>query len=195
MEINWLDIVILIPIVYGLGHGLLRGFVRELTSIFAILGGVLAGKFFAPKVAGMLLGALNIPERAALFIAYAVLFIGVALLCKMLAKAFTKFLKKVDLNWLNRLAGALFGGTLWALIMSVVLNLLTFVEPYYPVIKPEAKENSYLYQPTLCLASVAKSQLDIYLKNYTPENTDNTDNTARLCQSTEPVEEETPETE
>ena len=177
MEISWLDIVILLPIVYGLGHGLLRGFVRELTSIIAILGGVLAGKFFAPKVASMLLGALNIPERAALFIAYAVLFIGVALLCKMLAKAFTRFLRKVDLNWLNRLAGAVFGAAMWALIMSLVLNLISFLEPYYPVIKPEAKQESRLYQPTHDLASVAKSQLDTYLKTYNLTNTDSSEQT------------------
>ena len=164
MEISWLDIVILLPIVYGLGHGLLRGFVQELTSVFAILGGVLAGKFFAPKLAAMLLTTLNIPERAALFISYAVLFIGVALLCKMLARVITKFLRKVDLNWLNRLAGAVFGAVFWALIVSLVLNIISFLEPYYPIIKPEAKQESRLYQPAHDLASIAKSQIDIYLK-------------------------------
>ena len=106
MEICWLDIVILIPIIYGLGHGLLRGFVREFTSIFAILAGVLAGKFFAPKFAAYLLTVINMSERAALLLAYVLLFIGVALLFKLLAQAFTRFLRKVDLSWLNRLVGA-----------------------------------------------------------------------------------------
>lgn len=86
MEICWLDIVILIPIVYGLGHGLLRGFVREFTSIFAILAGVLAGKFFAPKFAAYLLTVINMSERAALLLAYVLLFIGVALLFKLLRR-------------------------------------------------------------------------------------------------------------
>ena len=148
---------------------------QELTSVLAIIGGVLAGKFFAPKFAAMLLSSLNLPERAALFIAYAVLFIGVALLCKMLAKAFTRFLRKVDLNWLNRLAGALFGVVVWALIMSLVLNLISFVEPYYPIIKPEAKQQSRLYQPTHDLASIAKSQLDIYLYDFSSDNSENSD--------------------
>lgn len=176
MEISWLDIVILLPIVYGLGHGLLRGFVRELTSILAIIGGVLAGKFLAPKFAALMLTAMNIPERAALFIAYVLLFVGVALLCKLLARGITKFLRKVDLNWVNRLVGAAFGGILWALIMSLVLNLIAFLEPYYPIIKPEAKHESRLYEPTFDLASVAKSQLDQYLKDYKSENTENTEN-------------------
>ena len=169
MEINWLDIVILIPIVYGLGHGLLRGFVRELTSILAILGGVLAGKFFAPQFTAYLLTVINMPERAALFLAYFLLFIGVALLCKLLAQAFTKLLRKVDLNWLNRLVGAAFGVIMWAMIVSLILNLIAFLEPYYPIIKPEAKQSSQLYEPTLGLASVAKTQADKYLKLYTDE--------------------------
>ena len=162
MELNWLDIVILLPIVYGLGHGLLRGFVRELTSVFAVLGGVLAGKFFAPKFASFLLTALNMPERAALLLAYVLLFFGVALACKLLAKGITKLIRKIDLNWFNRLVGAVFGAALWALIMSLVLNFITFLEPYYPIIKQEAKQQSVLYQPTHDLASITKSQLEKY---------------------------------
>ena len=169
MEISWLDIVILIPVAYGLGHGLLRGFVRELTSILAILGGVLAGKFFAPKFAAYLLTVINMPERAALFLAYFLLFISVALLCKLLAQSFTKFLRKVDLNWLNRLVGAAFGALMWAMIVSLALNLIALIEPYYPVFKPEAKQTSQLYEPTLRLASVAKTQAEKYLKIYADE--------------------------
>ncbi len=169
MEICWLDIVILIPIVYGLGHGLLRGFVREFTSIFAILAGVLAGKFFAPKFAAYLLTVINMSERAALLLAYVLLFIGVALLFKLLAQAFTRYLRKVDLSWLNRLVGAAFGMAMWALIVSLVLNLITFIDPYYPIIKPEAKQQSQLYEPTCRLASVAKGEAEKYLKMYTKE--------------------------
>ena len=162
MEINWLDIVILIPIVYGLGHGLLRGFVREFTSLFILVGGVLAGKFFAPKFAAYLLTAINMPERAALLLAYVLLFVGVALVFTLIARLITTFLRKVDLNWLNRLVGAVLGATAWALIISLLLNFIVFLEPYYPLIKPEAKQQSALYQPTLNLTSIAKSQLEKY---------------------------------
>jgi membrane protein required for colicin V production len=173
MELNWLDIVILLPIVYGLGHGLLRGFVRELTSIFAVLGGVLAGKFFAPKVASMLLSVMNMPDRAALLIAYVLLFFGVALVCKLLAKIISKFLCKLDMNWLNRLVGAVFGAAVWALIVSLLLNFITFLEPYYPIIKDEAKQESKLYQPTHDIAAIAKGQLDTYMQSYTKDNAEN----------------------
>ncbi len=167
---NWLDIVILLPMVYGLGRGLLRGFVREFTSVIAILGGVMAGKFLAPKFAGLLLSVLNMPDRAALALAYVLLFMGVALLCKLLARGITRFLRKVDLNWFNRLVGAVFGGALGALIMSLLLNLIVFIEPYYPLIKQEAKSESRLFQPTLDLASIAKSQLVKYLPEMASSN-------------------------
>lgn len=162
-KLNWLDIVILIPIVYGLGHGLLRGFVRELTSVASVIGGIIAAKLFAPPFAKLLLSALNISDRAALFLAYGLLFIGVALLLKILAQLITNLLRKLSLNWLNRLAGGLFGGLMWAMIVSLVLNLFLFIDPYYTLIKPEAKNESILYQPALSLAAVAKSQAQKYL--------------------------------
>ena len=162
-KLNWLDIVILIPIVFGLIRGLLRGFVRELTGILAIIGGVIAAKMFAPACAKMLLDAMNITDKAALFLAYVLLFVGVALVCKLLAMLITSLLKKVDLNWINRLAGAVFGSLAWAMIVSLVLNLCIVVEPYYAVIKPEAKAASLLYKPATELASVAKGQVQKYL--------------------------------
>ncbi len=159
---SWLDIVILLPILYGLGHGLLRGFVREFTSLFIVVGGVLAGKFFAPKFAAYILTVMNMPDRVALLLAYVLLFIGVALAFTLVARLITKFLRKVDLNWLNRLVGAVLGATVWALIVSLLLNFIVFLEPYYPLIKPEAKQQSALYQPTLNLTAIAKSQLEKY---------------------------------
>lgn len=168
-KMNWLDIVILIPIVYGLIHGLLRGFVRELTSVFSVVGGVVAAKLFAPQVADVLLSALNISPRAALIMAYALLFIGVALLCKLVAQLITKLLKKLDINWLNRLVGGVFGSVMWALIASLVLNLFIVIDPYYSFIKTEAKQESHLYEPILSLASVAKSQAEQYLPDVLPQ--------------------------
>ena len=58
--------------------------------------------------------------------------------------------------------------------MSLILNLIVFLEPYYPIIKPDAKADSRLYEPTYHLASVAKSQLDLYFQ---PDTTDETETT------------------
>lgn len=162
MELNWLDIILLIPLVYGLFHGLLHGFVRELASILSIVAGILAAKFLAPKLAVIILSAINMPEQAALFISYIALFASVSLLCQMLARLITKFLRKMDLNWLNRLAGAFVGVLVSALLLSVLLNLFVLVEPYYPILKEEAKQQSHLYQPITDLAAIAKTQLENY---------------------------------
>ena len=162
MELNWLDIILLIPLVYGLFHGLLHGFVRELASILSIVAGILAAKFLAPQLAVIILSAINMPEQAALFISYIALFASVSLLCQMLARLITKFLRKMDLNWLNRLAGAFVGVLVSALLLSVLLNLFVLVEPYYPILKEEAKQQSNLYQPITDLAAIAKTLLENY---------------------------------
>lgn len=162
LGLNWLDILLLIPLAYGLLHGLLHGFVRELSSILSVICGIIAAKFFAPQLASVVLSAINMPEQAALFLSYAALFAGVALVCQLVARLLTKFLRKLDLNWLNRLAGAIVGVFVWAMLLSVLLNLFVIVEPWYPVLKEEAKQQSTLYRPITDMAAIAKTQLEKY---------------------------------
>ena len=79
---------------------------------------------------------------------------------------------KADLNWMNKLLGALFGALKWALIMSVILNLMTLIDPFYEIIKPEAKSTSIAYSPVLKMASMAKNTVDEYLPQYTQDDED-----------------------
>lgn len=153
-SINYIDLIILLPIIYGLVRGFLHGFVRELTSIIAIAIGVVAAKMFAPQFAVKILEVLNMPDWLGKALAYVLLFVGVSLFCQALGKVLQKFLKAISLNWLNKLAGGTFGGLKWALIMSVILNLLTLIDPYYELFNPEAKKASQAYQPTLRIASI-----------------------------------------
>jgi len=97
----------------------------------------------------------------------------VSLVCKLVGKLLTGFLRKMDLNWLNRLLGGVFGALASALLVSLLLNLLTFVDPYYEVIRSEAKTQSKLYTPTLRIASVAKKQLETYLPEIEPAEEEN----------------------
>lgn len=150
---NYLDVIILLPILYGIVRGLLRGFVQELTSILAIIAGVGVAKYLAPWFSVKILEVMNMPEWLGHALAYLLLFAGVALLCMAFSSSFRKFLKTVHLKWLDKLAGAIFDGLKWALIMSVVLNMLTFVDPYYEIFNAEAKRTSVAYEPTLRVAS------------------------------------------
>lgn len=160
---NYLDIIILLPIAYGVIRGFMHGFVRELTAIVAVIAGIISAKIWAPQFAAKIMTVLSVPEWLGQSLAYLLLFVGVTLLFKVVAKVVQRFLRAISLGWLDKLAGGLFGGAKWALILSVVLNMLIIPEQYVKIIKDEAKETSKLYKPTMLIASTSWEKMQVYL--------------------------------
>lgn len=158
-----LDIILLLPILYGIIRGFMRGFVKEFISIVAIVVGIIVTKIWAPVFAGRILQVLNVPEWLGQGLAYILLFVGVTLLCKALAQIIQRFLKAISLGWLNKLLGGIFGGLKWALILSVVLNLLLIPEQFVNIINAEARATSKMYQPVLSIASTSWQKMQPYL--------------------------------
>ena len=97
-KVNYLDIIILLPIIYGLVRGLMRGFVVECTAIIAIFLGIVAAKLWAPPFAVKILQVLEMPEGLAQSLAYVLLFVGVTLFCKAIARLVNRLLKAISLN-------------------------------------------------------------------------------------------------
>ncbi len=149
-----LDIILLIPIVYGLIRGIFRGLVGELTAIVAVVAGVVCAKLFAPEVADVLTGIFTWGKQVCELLAYVLIFAVVTLGLHLLGNLLARMLSAIALGWLNRLAGGLFGALKWALVVSVVLNSFNLLEEYIQIIKPEAKKESVIYKPVERLASV-----------------------------------------
>lgn len=166
---NLLDLLILLPIIYGMIQGYRSGLIHSLASIIAIGGGVIAAKLFAPSLSTQLLGVFNAPEWFVHALAYLIIFIVVTIICNCIGNMLTRLARAISLRWLDRLLGAFFGVFAWALIVSVILNILDIVETHYPVLNPEAKATSALHKPTLSLASVTWEKAQEYIHNRATE--------------------------
>ncbi len=156
---NTIDLLILIPILLGLVRGFWHGIVHELTSILGLVLGIILSKLYAASFSSYLLSVLHSQEWACRALAYILIFVGAFMLVSLAGAVLQRILKAVYLNWLNRLFGGLFGALKWALIMSVVLNILVLAEPYYKVIQDDSKSQSRLYHPTLRVASTSWNKL------------------------------------
>lgn len=165
---NYLDIIILLPIAFGLIRGFMRGFVRELTSIVGVIAGIVAAKIWAPEFAAKLMTVLEAPDWLGQTLAYVLLFAGVALLFKVVSRIVQRFLKAISLGWLDKLAGGFFGAVKWALLLSVVLNMLIIPEQYVKIIKDDAKAGSKLYEPVKSVASTSWEKMKTYLPEIPP---------------------------
>ena len=52
---NWLDALILLPLIVGLVRGLMRGFISEVIAIVVVILGVIGARFAAPPLSNWLL--------------------------------------------------------------------------------------------------------------------------------------------
>ena len=154
---NYLDIIISIPIVFGIIMGLKRGIVKEVLAIAGIVLGIVVSRAYAGEAATWLHDQVSTWDINLLRpIAAFTIFIAVAVICNLLAYLLTKLFKLISLGWVNRLVGALFGAVKWVLIVSVIVLCIDMLDGVLHFIKPEVKESSMLYAEALKLMQSLK---------------------------------------
>ena len=141
----WLDIIILLPLLIGLVRGLMKGLVIEITSIVAIILGIVGSRLWGAMFATWLLHQFAWPESVCVVLAYALLFLGISILLHLLAKLLTKLFKKVSLGWLNRLLGGLFGTLKWGIIVLVMVLCIHQLDKQFNFIQNDLKQESVVY--------------------------------------------------
>lgn len=152
---NVIDIIILLPIAYGVVRGLMKGFVQELTGLVAIVAAVFCTKLWAPNVAMWLSKYLTSSFAACQLIAWFVIFVGVALSLHLAGKIISRLLSAISLGWLNRLVGAIFGAAKWVLVVSILLNGVALLDNRFHFLKPQVQEKSIAYEPIRKVAAIA----------------------------------------
>lgn len=118
---NWLDVLLVLPLLFGLIRGLMRGLISEIIAIVVVILGVLGARFGAPAFSAWLLAQFAWPQGVCDVVAYILLFLAIAIVLAIVAKLLNKFMKAIHLGWANRLAGGLFGTAKYALIVLVVV--------------------------------------------------------------------------
>lgn len=151
---NVLDLVIFVPIIIGFVFGLFKGLVRELTSLAAIVLGIMGARILEPKMSMLLMSVLDMQLNVARPVSYLVLFILIAVLLLLVANMVDKLFSAIALGWLNKLHGGVFAAVKWALIVSVLLNVLNVFDSRFSFFKEETKKESIAYEPILKLGPI-----------------------------------------
>lgn len=145
---NLLDFVILIPIAYFCYRGFVNGIIKEVFSIIGIILGVfLTFQYMDPVSAAIKPffeeGASFIP-----FISAIIIFVGTLSLVHLAAFLSKKFLETIQLNFVNRIAGAGFGFLKSGIVISAVLLILAG----FSIPSQEARQDSATYSYVIYLA-------------------------------------------
>jgi membrane protein required for colicin V production len=144
--LNYLDIIIAIPLLWGAYKGFTRGLIFEIAMIIGLILGIYVAFKFSEAFELLLKKYLDVSASLP-YISFIIIFILVILLMVFLAKIFEKILKIADLNAFNKVAGAVFGLLKFTLIVSIVLTLFKPVDAKLSLLKKKVKEESVLYEP------------------------------------------------
>ena len=145
---NFVDILLLLPLVYGLIRGLMKGLIHELASVLAILLGIYFAYIYSADVSVWLAKHWETSETNLDIAAYLSVFLLVSLAIFALAFVITKMLKLMALGMINRVLGALFGFTKSLLLLSL---FLFFTQSWFKELKRNSPElrNSVVYEKLL----------------------------------------------
>lgn len=142
---TWLDILILLPLLIGLVRGLMKGLIVEVSSIVAILLGFFGAKYWSAAFANWLMQQFEWSETACIVVAYALLFAGIALGLNIVARLLSKLFQKIQLGWLNRLLGGLFGTAKWGIVIIALVLCVHNLDKQFQFLQPKLKEKSVVY--------------------------------------------------
>ena len=142
---SWLDILILLPLLIGLIRGLMKGLIVEISSIAAIILGFLGAKWWSAAFASWLMQQFNWSETACIVVAYALLFAGIALGLNIVARLLSKLFQKIQLGWINRLLGGVFGTAKWGIVIVALVLCVHNLDKQFQFLSPELKEQSIVY--------------------------------------------------
>lgn len=114
--------IVLISIVLAL----MKGLVREIISLVALVGGFILAVIYYPKL-GSRLAEFSRTDSIANFLGFVIIFIACLLLGAIVAFLVNRLLKAASLKWVDRVLGGIFGLLRgWAICSVIVVALIAF---------------------------------------------------------------------
>ncbi|MEI7595427.1 MAG: CvpA family protein [Bacteroidota bacterium] len=140
MEI--IDVILLLPLLWGFYQGFKNGLIKELISFFALIIGIYAAFQFSNLLVPIIDG--KVKSEYLNTTAFIVMFIGVVVGLILLGKVIDKVATALMLGMLNKIAGGIFGLAKFMLIISMLISVVIKFDK-----KNQIFNNSKLKSPVL----------------------------------------------
>jgi membrane protein required for colicin V production len=140
---NFIDFIILIPLLWGAIRGFSKGLIIEIASLVALIIGIFVGIHFSYFITSL----IGIKSAYAPLIGFVVTFVLVVLVVFIFAKILEKSINLLALGIVNKLAGAFFSAVKFAFILSVLIMFIERMDSSGKIISQETRKSSLLYEP------------------------------------------------
>ena len=123
-ETSAFDVLVLVIFLAFLARGIWIGFIRQISSLLAMVGGFLLAGYFDNEFYRFILPYFN-DSHTAFLITYILLFIAFFFLIKLVGLGLTKVMDITLSTWFDRAVGGLFGIIKGIFITSLIFVVIT----------------------------------------------------------------------
>ncbi len=148
----YLDLIIALPLAWGMFRGFRRGLIIEICTLMALVLGVYGAAVFGDMGADFLIREFNTDPQLSLVLGFALLFFLIVAGVFLFGKMLEGVVKMVALGLVNKIFGLLFGLAKFLLILSALFFIWNGFPPTSGLIPDDWKRSSYLYGPVSDLA-------------------------------------------
>ena len=156
-----IDITILVVLSIFAIKGLMRGLILEVFTLAGFILGYLLALREMSTLVGLIENLVHLPPLFVSALSFLVIFIGVVLLVRWLAKLIKSVANATLIGWLDKGGGAAFGLFKGALVMSLVLLLIGLLP--LPKEMTQEQERAKLVGP---VRSVAPAVFDLVKRTF-----------------------------
>ena len=174
---NFIDVLIFIPLAYAGYKGFKRGLIIEVFTLLALLVGLYAGIHFSDYFSEFLKNTFSWNSKYLPVVTFTLIFLAVGAMVYFAGKTIEQLVKVVKLTPLNKFFGLFFAVLKMAYFLSVIVVLTESYDEkgnFFPV---EKKEGSLLYKPVKSISTTTIPGLKestIFLENAFKVESDST---------------------
>ena len=154
---NILDIITVIPILWGAFKGFKNGLLTEGGTIIGLVLGIWAAMHLSNNFTKYVQEYTSISPEYQQIAAFAITFVVVLIVCSIITRILLRYCKAINILWLDKVLGIAFGMSKYIIILAFIFFLINTVIKSYATKPIETVEKSVLFKP---LANAAESCLD-----------------------------------
>ena len=144
---NWLDLILVVPVAWLAYKGFKKGLIIEIFSLLALLAGVYGGVHFSDFTTEFLTEDFKFTSEYMPVIAFGLTFILIVVIVYYVGKLLEKSAKIMALSIVNKISGAAFGMMKALLILSLFLVLVDAIDERAKFLPKAQVNNSLMYRP------------------------------------------------
>jgi membrane protein required for colicin V production len=165
---NMIDIIIIIIIILFAWQGLRRGFIIGLATLVSLILGIYAALYYSDVTANWIKDNFSVSDDNSLIIAYIATFLLIVIIVFIIGKILEKFIDRIALGFLNKIAGLIFGVIKAVILISIAIALINHYRPKW--ISEEKKAGSFFYGHITPLAPFLWDELNHFYPGKDKEN-------------------------